>query len=127
MVRANDSAKTQKILQELLGLEYITDKIELKNAIISKIDSLNKIEKQTLNLKLGLRLKEEEQGDDYKKRKPILIFVASLFNLILSIVCFFVLFNYDLSIYWRIILCVFAILWAIIGLRGLYKQFMIKK
>jgi hypothetical protein len=70
---------------------------------------------------------EEEQGDDYKKRKPILIFVASLFNLILSIVCFFVLFNYDLSIYWRIILCVFAILWAIIGLRGLYKQFMIKK
>jgi hypothetical protein len=116
--------RLKKILQELLGLQSITDRNELKQAIDAKISSLNKMELYTLKLKAGMKAQELEnikQGLKPPTKKVKFITVILLFAL--SFFGFWLPLKYDLSLIFKIPIFIFASYWGLSGLRAVYRLF----
>jgi hypothetical protein len=94
--------QTNRILQELLELNHITDPNELDIAIRTTLAGLTKLERATLEIKLGQKTSEIEAGI---KPSPVLKIIISL---VISIVCYTLLLFSHPSIFWRILLYFFG-------------------
>ncbi len=121
MSEDNDASKAQKLLQEILGLEHITDKTELRIEINRKIENMNKVEILDLKMKLGTKASELEVGQGFQDRKPKLFLVTMLIMSGMSVLSFWLLFSFDLFILWKVVLWPNAIICGILGLRTLYN------
>jgi hypothetical protein len=121
MAKQITEEQTEKILQELLGLEYIEDPIELRNTIIIRLDGLTKLERYTLDMKLGQRVSEIEAGIIPNP------FLKIIISFVLSLGIFYLLFSYQLFIILKIILYPFGTIFGIMGLIYIYNIFTNKK
>ena len=117
MAKQITEVQTEKILQELLGLEYIEDPTELRNTIIKRLDGLTKLERYILDMKLGQRVSEIEAGITPNP------FLKIIISFVLSLGSFYLLFSYQLFIVLKIILYPFGTIFGIMGLIYIYNFF----
>lgn len=113
--------QTEKILQEFLGLEYIEDPTELRTTIINRLDGLTKLERYTLDMKLGQRISEIEAGIIPNP------FLKIIISFVLSLGSFYLLFSYQLFIVLKFILYPFGTIFGIMGLIYIYNLLTNKK
>lgn len=121
MAKQITSEETEKILQEILGLEYIKDPTELRITIKNRLDGLTKLERYTLDMKLGQRASEIEAGITPNP------FLKIIISFVLSLGSFYLLFSYQLFIVFKIILYPFGTIFGIMGLIYIYNLFTNKK
>ena len=119
--------ETEKILQELLGLQSITDKTLLRQEISSRMGAMNEIEKATFAIKVGdrIRVLEVEKTNaplSHRKAKKISVLIFA----VLAIVGFWLSLSYITNSFFKIVLIIFSALWGLISIRGAYTVF-IKK
>ena len=117
MAKQITEVQTEKILQELLGLEYIEDPTELRNTIIKRLDGLTKLERYILDMKLGQRVSEIEAGITPNP------FLKIIISFVLSLGSFYLLFSYQLFIVLKIILYPFGTIFGFMGLIYIYNFF----
>lgn len=98
MSRQITQEQTDKILQELLELNHITDPTELKTAIRTTLASLTKVERTALEMKLGQKTGEIDDG--VKPRLVLKIIIC----FVISFGCSSLLSVFYPSIIWRILL-----------------------
>jgi hypothetical protein len=114
--------QNEAILQELLNLQDIRNNDKLKEAIKFKLDNLSFLERRTLDLKLGMKIKEPESqeiglGAPSKRIK----FISFLFFLTLSFLGIWLPFKYNLNMVFKIPILIFAFIWTLAALKSAWN------
>ena len=113
--------QTENILQELLGFENITDKNLLRKMISEKMSTLTKVEKLTIDLKIGQKIKELENYEIgvTPPGKKIKVFTIISFAII-SFLGFWLPAKYKVSLPIEIIIYIFSVFWGLSAIRATY-------
>lgn len=113
-----EKEQTEKILQDVLGLHHIHDKDELRIEIKNRLDNLNPIDQYTVNLKVGNKIKELQNGRPLSIKIKIFTF---FFIFCLTMTSYFILFNYNLVFIIKLLLWTFAIFWTFVTLWSFFN------
>ncbi len=115
-----DQKETANFLKKELGLDGIDDPDELRREIEQRVDSLNKLDRAALLMKLGARddeLSELRPSDRYSPLTWTLIVTAVMF-IGASVVLFYLILATSIWVIAKVIAGIFAVVWLVAGWRG---------
>jgi hypothetical protein len=123
-VKNNEIKDREELFRELFGAPYHDDEQELKNIIRNKLATINDQEKSKITGKLNQKVSEMEAKLALKKSRTMKHFVISVTLLTVGILSTWYLFENDVIINMKLMLCQTAIIGFIAGFKELHVLIM---